>query len=60
MMNSTSRFEVAMRRYLIALALAVAPIAAVAQCVTNSAWIGGRYVICTTCCSGSHCHTTCL
>jgi hypothetical protein len=50
-----------MRRYIIALALAVAPIAAVAQCVTNTTILpNGRIVTCTTCCAGNHCTTNCF
>lgn len=33
---------------------------AVAQCVTNTYFHNGRMVICTTCCYGSNCTTTCF
>lgn len=50
-----------MRRYIIAAVLAISPIAAVAQCVTNTTFLpSGKMVICTTCCTGNHCTTTCF
>lgn len=50
-----------MRKLIIALAFAAAPIAAVAQCVTNTTILpSGRMVICTTCCHGGFCNTTCI
>jgi len=50
-----------MRKLILAALLATAPIAAVAQCVTNTTILpSGRMVICTTCCTGGFCNTTCI
>jgi hypothetical protein len=47
----------------IALALAAflaATTAAYAACSTHSYVVNGKLIICTTCCSGSMCNTTCI
>jgi hypothetical protein len=31
-----------------------------ASCTTHTIYSGGRMIMCTTCCSGSYCSTTCL
>ena len=33
---------------------------AMADCVTNTIMSGGRMIICTTCCMGGFCNTTCM
>lgn len=51
-----------MREVLIGLALAVgllAPTVAIAACTTHTYFVNGRYVTCTTCCSGNYCNTNC-
>lgn len=50
-----------MHKLIFAALLATAPIAAIAQCVTNTTILpSGRMVICQTCCFGGHCTTTCI
>jgi hypothetical protein len=47
----------------IALALAAflaATTAAVASCTTHTYFVNGRVVMCTTCCTGSMCTTSCI
>ncbi len=42
-------------------ALLLAPVAAAARCVTETIiGPGGKVVICTTCCYGNQCTTTCV
>jgi hypothetical protein len=50
-----------MRKFIIAAALALTATAAFAACYTHT-FIGqdGRMVVCTTCCSGNNCTTTCI
>lgn len=31
-----------------------------ARCVTHTVWQDGKVVICSTCCSGNNCTTTCF
>lgn len=31
-----------------------------AQCTTQSLFINGRFIMCTTCCTPTTCHTTCF
>lgn len=33
---------------------------ALAACQTSTIWYNGKMVMCTTCCTGSFCHTTCF
>lgn len=48
-----------MKKALLAIAgLAIAGVA-YAQCVTNTYMVNGRVTICTTCCYGANCTTTC-
>lgn len=47
-------------RYAIALALALFATAAWANCTTHTYFINGQYVVCTTCCYGNNCNTTCM
>ena len=49
-----------MKRFLIAASLALTATAAYAQCVTNTYIINGRMTVCTVCCTGGPCTTTCL
>jgi hypothetical protein len=51
-----------MRKLVIYLALAAGigiPTAAWAACTTHTYYVNGRYVTCTTCCTGSYCNTNC-
>ncbi len=50
-----------LKKYVIAAILALTTSAAYAACVTNTV-IGprGQLTICTTCCYGSNCTTTCM
>lgn len=34
--------------------------AALANCLTNTYFVNGRMVVCTTCCYGTMCSTTCI
>ena len=45
---------------MVAVGLLMGPGAALAACQTNTIMVGGRMVICTTCCYGSHCSTQCF
>lgn len=49
-----------MKLILATLALLAASTAAYAACSTHSYFLNGRLVTCTTCCTGSHCTTTCI
>jgi len=50
-----------MKKLIAGIILAVAPIAAYAACVTNTYFINGKYIVCTTCCyGGNNCNTTCI
>lgn len=42
-----------------AFVLAGAPMSAHAACVTNSTYINGKTIVCTTCCYAGNCQTTC-
>jgi len=47
--------------FALSVALLAAPVAAAAYCVTQTViGPGGRVVICTTCCYGNNCTTTCV
>lgn len=50
-----------MKKYILAAILALTATAAYATCVTNTTILpDGRMVICTTCCYGTNCTTTCM
>jgi hypothetical protein len=53
----------AMRRFIAVLAFLLGLLAwhteVHAQCVTSTYFIGGKMTICTTCCTGGFCNTTC-
>jgi hypothetical protein len=48
-----------MKKLLIALAIAAAPVAAYAACTYNSYTIDGRTYYCSTCCFNGVCNTVC-
>jgi hypothetical protein len=51
-----------MRELIVAVLLTIgilAPTAAMAACTTHTYFVNGRYVTCTTCCTGSYCNTNC-
>lgn len=51
-----------MREFLIGLVLTLgmlAPTVAAAACTTHTYYANGRYVTCTTCCTGNYCNTNC-
>lgn len=48
-----------MRKLILAISLSLAATAAYA-CVTNVMTVNGKTVICTTCCAGNVCNTTCV
>lgn len=48
-----------MKKALIALWIASTSSLVWASCVTNTYFVNGRTTICTTCCYGSNCTTTC-
>ena len=31
-----------------------------ASCTTHTYWLNGQMIMCTTCCFGSYCNTTCV
>lgn len=49
-----------MRKYLIGLVLALFAGVVYANCVTNTTFINGKMIMCTTCCYGTNCQTTCI
>ena len=49
-----------MKKIIIALTLAASATAVWANCTSHTIMSGGRMVICTTCCVGSNCTTTCF
>lgn len=53
-----------MKRWILALLIVAltlgVPLAAHAACATHTYWIDGRATVCTTCCNGGNCITTCL
>lgn len=50
-----------MKKYILAAVLALTATAAYATCYTNTTITqDGRMVICTTCCYGTNCTTTCM
>jgi hypothetical protein len=49
-----------MKKVLLGIALCLAMASAYAACVTNTTFIDGRTVVCTTCCYGNNCTTTCF
>jgi hypothetical protein len=49
-----------MKKVIIGTVLALAASAAYASCVTNTVFQGGKMVVCTTCCYGGNCTTTCF
>jgi hypothetical protein len=51
--------SIIMKALILAIGLLTAGVA-VANCVTNTYFINGRMVMCTTCCVGSHCTTNCF
>lgn len=48
-----------MKAIIFAIGILTAGIAA-ANCVTNTYFINGRMTVCTTCCYGGNCTTTCI
>jgi hypothetical protein len=48
-----------MKKTLIAIGLAAFTSVVWASCVTNTYFVNGKMTICTTCCYGSNCTTTC-
>ncbi len=48
-----------MKKVALALAGMLVASAAYAACSTNSYYINGKYVTCTTCCYGGNCNTSC-
>lgn len=52
-----SRLIVTRTILLLVLGLHVVP--ALASCSTATYWYGGRMVMCSTCCFGTYCNTTC-
>ena len=49
-----------MKKYIVAVVLALSATAAYAACTTHTYMSGGRMVTCTTCCYGNNCNTTCF
>jgi hypothetical protein len=49
-----------MKKIIIAIALTMSASVALANCVTNTVFSGGRMTICTTCCQFGSCTTTCV
>lgn len=50
-----------MKKYLVAIALTVATTVAYAACLTNTIVTpDGKVIMCTTCCYGGNCTTTCV
>ena len=49
-----------MKKIIIAIALSLTATAVYANCVTNTVISGGRMTVCTTCCYGTNCTTTCM
>jgi hypothetical protein len=49
-----------MKRLLIGIIFATSTTVAYANCVTNTVFSGGRMTVCTTCCYGGNCTTTCM
>jgi hypothetical protein len=48
-----------MKKITLAIASLLFASAAYAACTTNSYFINGKYVTCTTCCYGGNCNTSC-
>lgn len=48
-----------MKKYIAAAILALTATVAYASCVTNTYITDGRVIVCTTCCYGTNCTTTC-
>ncbi len=49
-----------MKKIIAALALALASFAAYAYCTTHTYFVNGRVIMCTTCCYGNNCTTSCV
>ena len=49
-----------MKKYLLGVVLALSAGAVYATCVTHTTFSGGRMTVCTTCCAGNNCTTTCI
>jgi hypothetical protein len=49
-----------MKKYIIGVVLALSAGVVYANCVTNTTFSGGRMTVCTTCCYGNQCQTTCI
>ena len=49
-----------MKKIIIGVALALSAGVVYANCVTNTVISGGRMTVCTTCCYGTSCTTTCM
>jgi hypothetical protein len=50
----------AMKKFIIGTVLALSATVVYANCVTNTTFSGGRMIVCTTCCYGNNCTTTCM
>jgi hypothetical protein len=57
--TNTTTGENTMKKTLIAIGLAAFTSVVWASCVTNTYFVNGKMTICTTCCYGSNCTTTC-
>jgi hypothetical protein len=49
-----------MKKFIIGIAIALSAGVVYANCVTNTVFSGGRMTVCTTCCYGTNCSTTCI
>ena len=49
-----------MKKFIIGVALTLSAGVVYANCVTNTVFSGGRMTVCTTCCYGGSCSTTCM
>lgn len=49
-----------MKKTLIGIALALVTTVAAATCITSTYTQNGKLVVCTTCCYGNQCTTTCI
>lgn len=48
-----------MKKLIAGIIIAVAPIAAYAACTTQTYFINGKVIMCTTCCYSGNCNTIC-
>lgn len=49
-----------MKKFIIGTVLALSATVVYANCVTNTVFSGGKMTVCTTCCYGNNCSTTCI